>query len=86
MEPKFLQAALDEDGMILEDLEEKLKNHDNAVHLRYQTSKTPPAKPGLWKEEKVFIELANKYDVMILKTTLRRITFRRRNSTSPFAA
>lgn len=67
-EPKFLQVALDEDGMILEDLEEKLKNHDN-VKFIYVISdfQNPSGKTWTLERRKGLIELANKYDVMILE-------------------
>ena len=67
-EPKFLQVALDEDGMILEDLEEKLKNHDN-VKFIYVISdfQNPSGKTWTLERRKGLIELANKYDIMILE-------------------
>ena len=67
-EPKFLQVALDEDGMILEDLEEKLKNHDN-VKFIYVISdfQNPSGTTWTLERRKGLIELANKYDIMILE-------------------
>lgn len=67
-EPRFLQVALDEDGMILEDLEKQLKSHDN-VKFIYVISdfQNPSGKTWTLERRKGLIELANKYDVMILE-------------------
>ena len=67
-EPKFLQVPLDEDGMVLEELENQLKNHDN-VKFIYVISdfQNPSGKTWTLERRKGLIELANKYDVMILE-------------------
>lgn len=67
-EPKFLQVPLDEDGMVLEDLENALKNNDN-VKFIYVISdfQNPSGKTWTMERRKGLIELANKYDVMILE-------------------
>lgn len=67
-EPRFLQVALDEDGMILEDLEKQLKSHDN-VKFIYVISdfQNPSGKTWTLERRKGLIELANKYDVMVLE-------------------
>ena len=67
-EPKFLQVELDEYGMVLEDLEKQLKEHDN-VKFIYVISdfQNPSGKTWTMERRKGLIELANKYDVMILE-------------------
>ncbi|MDQ0508504.1 2-aminoadipate transaminase [Aedoeadaptatus ivorii] len=67
-EPKFLEVELDEYGMDLEDLENKLKSHDN-VKFIYAISdfQNPSGKTWTMERRKGLIDLANKYDVMILE-------------------
>lgn len=67
-EPRFLQVPLDEDGMVLEELEKQLKDHDN-VKFIYVISdfQNPSGKTWTMERRKGLIELANKYDVMILE-------------------
>lgn len=67
-EPQFLEVELDDYGMVLEDLEDKLKNHDN-VKFIYAISdfQNPSGKTWTMERRKGLIDLANKYDVMILE-------------------
>lgn len=67
-EPRFLEVELDDYGMVLEDLEDKLKNNEN-VKFIYAISdfQNPSGKTWTMERRKGLIELANKYDVIILE-------------------
>lgn len=67
-EPKFIEVPTDGDGMILEDLEDILKNNDN-VKFIYVIPDFQNPSGRTWTEErrKGLIELANKYDIVIVE-------------------
>lgn len=66
--PKFVEVAMDEDGMIMEDLEKALKENPKAKFIytvpdfQNPTGRTLPV-----ERRKKMVELAEKYDVLILE-------------------
>ncbi|MDD7363449.1 MAG: PLP-dependent aminotransferase family protein [Peptoniphilus sp.] len=67
-EPNFAPVKLDDDGMILEDLEAQLKAHKNTKFIYVISDfQNPSGKTWTMERRKGLIELANKYDVMILE-------------------
>ena len=67
-EPKFIEVDTDEEGMIMEDLEEVLKNNDN-VKFIYVIPDFQNPSGKTWSEERriKLVELANKYNVAIVE-------------------
>lgn len=67
-EPKFVEIETDNDGMVLEDLEDKLTKHNN-IKIIYVIPEFQNPTGRTWsldRREKL-IELANKYDVIIIE-------------------
>lgn len=67
-EPKFIEVPTDEHGMIMEDLEEILKNNDR-VRLIYVIPDFQNPSGRTWSEDrrKRIVELANEYNVVIIE-------------------
>ncbi|WP_077369307.1 aminotransferase-like domain-containing protein [Anaerosalibacter sp. Marseille-P3206] len=67
-EPKFIEVPTDEHGMIMEDLEEILKNNDR-VRIIYVIPDFQNPSGRTWSEDrrKRIVELANEYNVVIIE-------------------
>ncbi|MFM9413962.1 PLP-dependent aminotransferase family protein [Peptococcus simiae] len=67
-EPSFLEVELDDNGMKMDQLEDRLKNNDR-VKFIYVISdfQNPSGKTWTMDRREKLIELANKYDVAILE-------------------
>lgn len=67
-EPKFIEVPTDEHGMIMEDLEEILKNNDN-VKFVYVIPDFQNPSGRTWSEDrrKKIVELANQYNIAIIE-------------------
>lgn len=67
-EPKFIEVATDDYGMIMEDLEKALEENDNAKFIYVIPDFQNPS-GKTWSEErrKKLVELANKHNVAILE-------------------
>ena len=67
-EPKFVEIDTDDEGMIMEDLEEALKNNDNVRFIYVIPDfQNPSGKTWSVERRKKLVELANKYNVAILE-------------------
>jgi 2-aminoadipate transaminase len=67
-EPDYLEVPTDDDGMVLEDLEEMLKNNENAKFIYVIPDfQNPSGNTWTVERRKGLVELANKYDVVILE-------------------
>lgn len=67
-EPKFVEVEIDNEGMIMEDLENALKENANAKFIYVIPDfQNPSGKTWSIERRKKLIELANKYDVVILE-------------------
>lgn len=67
-EPDYLEVPTDDDGMVLEDLEEMLKNNENAKFIyAIPDFQNPSGNTWTVERRKGLVELANKYDVVILE-------------------
>ena len=67
-EPKFLEIDTDDEGMIMEDLEETLKNNDKVRFIYVIPDfQNPSGKTWSVERRKKLVELANKYNVAILE-------------------
>lgn len=67
-EPKFLEIPTDDEGMIMEDLEEVLKNNENIKFIYVIPDfQNPSGKTWSSKRRKTLVELANKYNVAIVE-------------------
>lgn len=67
-EPKFIEIDTDKDGMIMEDLEQALKDNDN-IKFIYAIPDFQNPSGKTWSVERriKLVELANKYDVAIIE-------------------
>lgn len=67
-EPKFVEVETDKDGMVMEDLEKKLKENKN-IKLIYVIPDFQNPSGITWSinRRKKLVELANKYDVVIVE-------------------
>ncbi len=65
---KFIEVAMDDDGMVMEELEKKLKEHPN-TKLIYTIPdfQNPTGRTLKLERRKRMIELANQYDVLIIE-------------------
>ena len=67
-EPEFVEVGIDNEGMIMEDLENALKENSNAKFIYVIPDfQNPSGKTWSIERRKKLIELANKYDVVILE-------------------
>jgi len=67
-EPKFLEIDTDDEGMIMEDLEEALKNNENVKFIYVIPDfQNPSGKTWSAGRRKTLVELANKYNVAIVE-------------------
>ncbi|NMB07012.1 MAG: PLP-dependent aminotransferase family protein [Tissierellia bacterium] len=67
-EPKFLEIDTDDEGMIMEDLEEALKNNENVKFIYVIPDfQNPSGKTWSAERRKTLVELANKYNVAIVE-------------------
>lgn len=67
-EPKFVEIETDDDGMIMEDLEDALKNNDNVKFIYVIPDfQNPSGKTWSVERRKKLVELANKYNVVIVE-------------------
>ncbi|PFP25599.1 aminotransferase [Bacillus sp. AFS073361] len=66
--PKFVEVVMDDDGMVMEELEKKLKEHPN-TKLIYTIPdfQNPTGRTLKLERRKKMIELANQYDVLIVE-------------------
>lgn len=67
-EPKFVEIDTDDEGMIMEDLEEALKNEDNVRFIYVIPDfQNPSGKTWSIERRKKLVELANEYNVAIVE-------------------
>lgn len=67
-EPKFIEVETDDEGMIMEDLEEVLKNNDNVKFIYVIPDfQNPSGKTWSSERRKKLVELANKYNIAIVE-------------------
>lgn len=67
-EPEFIEIDTDKDGMIMEDLEDTLKNNDKVKFIYVIPDfQNPSGKTWSIDRRKKLVELANKYNVVILE-------------------
>ena len=67
-EPKFVEIGMDKDGMIMEDLENALKNNDKVKFIYVIPDFQNPSGKTWSVERRIkLVELANKYDVAIVE-------------------
>ncbi|WP_411680738.1 PLP-dependent aminotransferase family protein [Clostridium thailandense] len=66
--PKFVEVKMDQDGMIMEELEEALKNNPNTKFIyTVPDFQNPTGITMTVERRKRLVELARKYDVLILE-------------------
>lgn len=66
--PKFVEVKMDQDGMIMEELEEALKNNPNTKFIyTVPDFQNPTGITMTVERRKKLVELARKYDVLILE-------------------
>lgn len=67
-EPRFVEVATDDEGMILEDLEKALKENENAKFIYVIPDfQNPTGKTWSLERRKGLVELANKYNVAVVE-------------------
>jgi len=67
-EPRFVEVATDDEGMILEDLEKALKENENVKFIYVIPDfQNPTGKTWSLERRKGLVELANKYNVAIVE-------------------
>ncbi|MDM5227348.1 PLP-dependent aminotransferase family protein [Cytobacillus sp. NJ13] len=65
---KFIEAAMDDDGMVMEELEKKLQEHPNTKFIyTIPDFQNPTGRTLKLERRKRMIELANQYDVLIVE-------------------
>ncbi len=65
---KFVEVAMDDDGMIMEELEKKLQEHPNTKFIyTIPDFQNPTGRTLILERRKRMIELANQYDVLIVE-------------------
>ncbi|MFC7394200.1 PLP-dependent aminotransferase family protein [Scopulibacillus cellulosilyticus] len=65
---KFVEVAMDNDGMVMEELEKKLQEHPNAKFIyTIPDFQNPTGRTLKLERRKRMIELANQYDVLIVE-------------------
>lgn len=66
--PKFQEVAMDEEGMIMEELEKTLKDNPNAKFIyTIPDFQNPTGRTMSLSRRKKLIELANQYDIVIIE-------------------
>lgn len=66
--PKFEEVAMDEEGMIIQELEEALINNPNAKFIyTIPDFQNPTGRTMSLERRKKLIEIANKYDIIIIE-------------------
>jgi 2-aminoadipate transaminase len=66
--PKFVEVAMDDDGMVMEELEKKLQAHPNTKFIyTIPDFQNPTGRTLKLERRKRMIELANQYDVLIVE-------------------
>ncbi|GGF98828.1 PLP-dependent aminotransferase family protein [Paenibacillus aceti] len=66
--PQFVEVAMDEDGMIMEELEKKLQAHPGAKFIyTIPDFQNPTGRTMNLERRQRMVELANQYDVLILE-------------------
>ncbi|MBT2654514.1 PLP-dependent aminotransferase family protein [Bacillus sp. ISL-18] len=66
--PKFVEVAMDDDGMVMEKLEKKLQEHPNTKFIyTIPDFQNPTGRTLKLERRKRMIELANQYDVLIVE-------------------
>ncbi|MEH7120317.1 PLP-dependent aminotransferase family protein [Neobacillus vireti] len=66
--PKFVEVAMDEEGMVMEQLEKKLQEHPNTKFIyTIPDFQNPTGRTLKLERRKKMIELANQYDVLIVE-------------------
>ncbi|MEH7276002.1 PLP-dependent aminotransferase family protein [Neobacillus vireti] len=66
--PKFVEVAMDDDGMVMEELEKKLQEHPNAKFIyTIPDFQNPTGRTLKLERRERMIELANQYDVLIVE-------------------
>jgi DNA-binding transcriptional MocR family regulator len=67
-EPKFIEIETDDEGMIMEELEEALKNNDNVKFIYVIPDfQNPSGKTWSTDRRKRLVELANRYNIAIVE-------------------
>jgi len=67
-EPEFIEIDTDDEGMIMEDLEEALENNDNVRFIYVIPDfQNPSGKTWSSERRKKLVELANKYNIVIVE-------------------
>ncbi|WP_026585044.1 aminotransferase-like domain-containing protein [Bacillus sp. J33] len=65
---QFIEVAMDEDGMVMEELEKKLQKHPNTKFIyTIPDFQNPTGRTLKLERRKRMIELANQYDVLIVE-------------------
>ncbi|MGE7906799.1 PLP-dependent aminotransferase family protein [Peribacillus sp. NPDC094092] len=65
---KFVEVAMDDDGMVMEELEKKLQEHPNTKFIyTIPDFQNPTGRTLKLERRKKMIELANQYDVLIVE-------------------
>ncbi|WP_144552525.1 PLP-dependent aminotransferase family protein [Bacillus sp. X1(2014)] len=66
--PKFVEVAMDDDGMVMEELEKKLQKYPNTKFIyTIPDFQNPTGRTLKLERRKRMIELANQYDVLIVE-------------------
>ncbi|MFB5196268.1 PLP-dependent aminotransferase family protein [Neobacillus sp. KR4-4] len=66
--PKFVEVVMDDDGMVMKELEKKLKEHPNTKFIyTIPDFQNPTGRTLKLERRKKMIELANQYDVLIVE-------------------
>ncbi|MEH7417308.1 PLP-dependent aminotransferase family protein [Neobacillus drentensis] len=66
--PKFVELAMDDNGMVMEELEKKLSEHPNTKFIyTIPDFQNPTGRTLKLERRKKMIELANQYDVLIVE-------------------
>lgn len=67
-EPRFIEVETDDDGMILEDLEEKLRENDNVKFIYVIPDfQNPSGRTMSIERRKGLVDIANKYNVAVVE-------------------
>lgn len=67
-EPRFVEVETDDDGMILEDLEEKLRENDNVKFIYVIPDfQNPSGRTMSIERRKGLVDIANKYNVAVVE-------------------
>lgn len=67
-EPKFIEVSTDKDGMLMDELEEALKNNENIKFIYVIPDfQNPSGKTWSIERRKTLVDLANKYNIVIIE-------------------